>query len=262
MAEGRHKRPPAPVIIVVLLLLLGGGTWWWWSTNQTVVVDNTLRASGSAESREYQITPALTGRVTAVKIAEGDTVKAGQLLVRLDTKALTLQLNQAKQGVKAAEAAVTNAKNDEDATNADVKAAQARLAQAKAAVDLARVQLSFAVVKAPRGGTIVSLTTNVGQNAAPGRAVVTMTDPADVFVRVFVPEPRIGQVSVGQAVTVSSGSTPDITGKVTFIASTAEFTPNTVQTEDQRVNLVFEVRVRLDDTSQIKAGMPADVAFG
>ncbi len=261
MAEGRHKRPPAPVIAIVLLLI-GGGTWWWWSTNQTVAVDDTLRASGSAESREYQITPALTGRVTAVKVAEGDTVKAGAQLVRLDTKALTLQLNQAKQGVKAAEAAVTNAKNDEDATNADVKAAQARLAQAKAAVGLAGVQLSYAVVKAPRAGTIVSLTTNVGQNAAPGRTIVTMTDPADVFVRVFVPEPRIGQVSVGQEVTVSSDSTSDITGRVTFIASTAEFTPNTVQTEDQRVNLVFEVRVQLDDTSQIKAGMPADVSFG
>lgn len=262
MADGRHKRPPVPFIVVVLLLLIGGGTWWWWSTNQPVEVDNTLRASGSAESREYQITPALTGRVTSVKVAEGDTVKAGAQLVRLDTKALTLQLNQAQQGVKAAEAAVTNAKNDEDATNADVKATQARLAQAKAAVDLAKVQLSYAVVKAPRAGTIVSLTTNVGQNAAPGRTIVTMTDPADVFVRVFVPEPRIGQVSVGQQVTVSSNSTSDITGRVTFIASTAEFTPNTVQTEDQRVNLVFEVRVQLDDTSQIKAGMPADVSFG
>lgn len=262
MAEGSHKRPPVPVVILVVLLLAGGGFWWWWTTNHTEVVDTTLRASGSAESREYQITPAMTGRVTKVKIAEGDTVKAGAELVRLDTKALTLQLNQAKQGVKAAEAAVTNAKNDDDATAADVKAAQARLAQAKAAVDLANVQVGYAVVKAPRAGTIVSLTTNVGQNVAPGRTVVTMVDPSDVFVRVFVPEPRIGEVSVGQQVTVSSSSTPDITGTVTFIASTAEFTPNTVQTEDQRVNLVFEVRVRLDDTSQIKAGMPADVAFG
>ncbi|MDQ7991589.1 MAG: HlyD family efflux transporter periplasmic adaptor subunit, partial [Propionicimonas sp.] len=102
-----------------------------------------------------------------------------------------------------------------------------------------------------------------GQNTAPGRALLTLTDPSDVFVRVFVPEGRIGEVSVGQQATIATdGSDQVTTGSVSFIASSAEFTPNTVQTEDQRTTLVFEVRVQVDDPTAIRAGMPADVSFG
>lgn len=258
-----HKRPPVPVIVLVVLLLAGGGFWWWWTASHPGDADTTLRASGTAEAREYQVAPALTGRVDEVKVAEGDTVKAGDPLVLLDHRALDLQVQQADQGVKAAKAAVTNAEDDSDATKADVTAAKARQAQAEAAVELAKLQLSFATVTAPRDGQVVSLATNAGQNAAPGRTLVTLSDPADVFVRVFVPEPRIGEVKVGQQVTVSSPSlTAAVPGTVSFVASEAEFTPNTVQTEDQRTTLVFEVRVRVDDPAALRAGMPADVTFG
>jgi len=98
---------------------------------------------------------------------------------------------------------------------------------------------------------------------APGRALLTLTDPVDVFVRVFIPEARIGEVSVGEPVTIATDGTDETTtGTVSFIASSAEFTPNTVQTEDQRTTLVFEVRVQVDDPDLIRAGMPADVSFG
>lgn len=258
-----HKRPPIPVIVLVALLLAGGGFWWWWTANHPAEADGTLRASGTAEAREYQISPALTGRVDEVKVAEGDTVKSGDELVLLDTRALELQVQQAEQGVKAAKAAVTNAEDDEDATKADVTAAKARQAQAEAAVELAQLQLSFATVTAPREGQVVSLTANAGQNAAPGRALLTLSDPADVFVRVFVGEPRIGEVKVGQSVTITSPSLDaEVAGTVSFVAAEAEFTPNTVQTEDQRTTLVFEVRIRVDDPDALRAGMPADVAFG
>ncbi|MCA0250936.1 MAG: efflux RND transporter periplasmic adaptor subunit [Actinobacteria bacterium] len=258
-----HKRPPIPVIVLVVLLLAGGGFWWWWTASHPAEADSTLRASGTAEAREYQVSPALTGRVDEVKVAEGDTVRSGDELVLLDRRALELQVQQAEQGVKAAKAAVTNAEDDEDATKADVTAAKARQAQAEAAVELATLQLGFATVTAPRDGQVVSLTTNTGQNAAPGRALLTLSDPSDVFVRVFVGEPRIGEVKVGQPVTITSPSLDaEVAGTVSFVAAEAEFTPNTVQTEDQRTTLVFEVRIRVDDPDTLRAGMPADVAFG
>lgn len=256
-----HKRPPIPVIVLVVLLLAGGGFWWWWSTTQAGPVDTSLRASGTAESREYQVSPALAGRVASVGVAEGDTVTAGTELAALDRTALELQVRQAEQGVKAAQAAVTNATDDEDATKADVAAAKARKAQADAAVELAKLQLGYTSITAPRDGVIVSLTTSEGQNAAPGRAIATLVDPADVFVRVFVPEPRIGEVKIGQQVSLSTGSGDPTRGRVTFIASQAEFTPSTVQTEDQRATLVFEVRIAVSDPEVVRAGMPVDVVF-
>jgi HlyD family secretion protein len=257
---GSRRHPPIPAIVIALVLVLGGGLWWW-TTHTDSADSQDLSASGEMEAREYQVASALAGRVTKVRVAEGDTVTEGQELVRLDRSALTLQRQQAEQGVIAAKAALTNAK--EDGTDADVVAARARLAQARAAVELADVQLGYASVTAPRDGVVESVLTNVGQNAAPGRTLVTVIDPNDLFVRVFVPETEIGNVTVGQAATVTTDSSSDqFAGTVTHIASQAEFTPNNVQTKEQRVKLVYEVRVRVpDDSGTLKSGMPVEVTF-
>ena len=257
----KHKRPPVVVIVLVVLLIAGLGGWWWWNSTRPVTTEQRL--SGQVETTELAIAPAMAGRITSVKTSEGDPVKKGQLLVQLDTAALKLQLSQAKQGVTAAKAAVTNAKNDDDASKADVKAAKARQAQAEAGVKLARVQLTYATVKAPRDGTVVNVVGNAGQNAAPGRTILTMTDPSDLFVRVFVPQPRIGGVSVGRQAQVSTdSSTRTFTGTVSFVSAQAEFTPNNIDTAEQRTKLVFAVRIRIDDTSgTLKAGMPVDVTL-
>jgi HlyD family secretion protein len=188
-------------------------------------------------------------------------VTKGQPIVTLDTAALDLQLKQAQQGVIAAQAAVTNAKDS--GTKADVTAAEARVEQATAAVSLAQVQLGYASVTAPRDGRVVTVVTNVGQNAAPGRILASIVDLHDLFVRVYVPETRIGTVSVGQAVSVSSDSGgAAIAGTVSFVSAQAEFTPNTVQTAEQRAKLVYEVRVTISDSSgTLKPGMPVDVTL-
>ncbi|MGB8021275.1 MAG: efflux RND transporter periplasmic adaptor subunit [Candidatus Nanopelagicales bacterium] len=260
MAGSHRKHPPIPLIIVVLLAVIGGG-YWVWTASRTSADAASLSASGEMEAREYQIASAIAGRVTNVRVAEGDTVKKGQELVLLDRTALQLQREQAEQGVIAAKAAVANA--EDDGTDADVTAAKARLKQAQAAVKLADVQLGYARVTAPRDGVVVSVITNVGQNSAPGKTLVTVLDPSDLFVRVFVPETEIGNVAVGQAVTVTTDSSSDrFDGQVTFIAAKAEFTPNNVQTEEQRAKLVYEVRVKVpDDSGTLKSGMPVDVTF-
>lgn len=254
-----RKRPPVPVIVLVVLLILGLGGWWWWSATRPTATQQSL--SGQVETTELTIAPAMAGRITAVKATEGAQVSAGDVLVQLDTAALKLQKSQAKQGVTAAKASVTN--EEDDGTKADVKAAKARLAQAEAAVKLAEVQLTYATVKAPQDGTVVNVVGNVGQNAAPGRTILTMTNPADLFVRVFVPEGNIGAVQVGQQVNVTTDSSPTtFHGTVSFISNQAEFTPNNIDTAEQRTKLVFAVRVRIDDTSgTLKAGMPVDVTL-
>src|SRR4029453_19619280 len=101
---------------------------------------------------------------------------------------------------------------------------------------------------------------NAGQRGAPGRPLPPLSDPGDLFVRAFVPETQIGNVKVGQEATVTTDSpTEPYTGTVSFVASEAQFTPNNVETKDQRTKLVFEVRVRVSETSgALKAGMPVD----
>lgn len=258
MANG-HKRPPAPAIALVLIAALALGGYALWRSRQAAT-SGSLSASGSVEATEYQVAPAMAGRVTTVTVGEGDAVKAGQVLVTLDDTAFRLQLAQAEQGVKAAEAQVRIAKDG--GKSAEVDAAKARLEAAKASVELAKVQLGYATVTAPHDGVVVAIATNAGQNASPGRTLLTLTDPADLFVRVFVPETRLGDVKLGGTARVSTDAAGSATGRVEFISSSSEFTPNNVETKEQRVKLVYEVRVRISDGSgTLKAGMPVDVSF-
>ena len=106
MAGRSRRHPPIPAIVIALVLVLGGGLWWW-TTHTDSADSQDLSASGEMEAREYQVASALAGRVTKVRVAEGDTVTEGQELVRLDRSALKLQRQQAEQGVSAAKAAVT-----------------------------------------------------------------------------------------------------------------------------------------------------------
>jgi HlyD family secretion protein len=259
MAEHRRRRPFIPVLILIVLALGAGGYYWWRSAHATE--STALSASGAVEAQQYQVASVIVGRVNKIAVSEGDVVKQGQTLVVLDQSALKLQVDQAKQGVKAARAALRNAK--EDGSDADVSAAKARLNQAEAAVDLAKVQLGYATVAAPHSGVVVTLAANAGENASPGRTLLTLTDPGDLFARVFVSETQIGNVKIGQQATVTTESLSEpSTGTVSFVASEAQFTPNNVETKDQRTKLVFEVRVRISDTSgALKAGMPVDVTF-
>jgi len=260
MATETHKRPPIVVVVIVVLLVAGALGYWWWSSQQTAA-SGALSASGAVELTEYQIAPAMAGRIETVTVGEGDRVEAGAVIATLDKRALELQLAQAVAGVTAAEAAVTQAKSD--GTDAEVTAAKARLTQARAGVALAKVQLTYATVTTPKAGVVSAVAANAGQNASPGKTIATISDTSDLFVRVFVPETRIGNVKLGAKATVTTDSS-DATypGVVEFIASQSEFTPNNVETKEQRVKLVYEVRVRLSDSSgTLKAGMPVDVNF-
>ncbi|WP_051208492.1 HlyD family secretion protein [Propionicicella superfundia] len=256
-----HRRPPtAVIVIVVLVLVTGGGLAAWWLTRDTASTAGR-DATGTVEATTYDVASVIAGRVTRVLVSEGATVKTGDVVVTLDDAALKLQVAQAEQGVNAAKAAVTQARDD--GTAAELAAAQARQKQAEAAVSLAEVQQGYAAITAPHDGIVVTVATNAGQAAAAGRTLVTIVDTSDLFVRTYVPEPDLGRVSVGRQVSARSDSS-DATypGTVSFVSSTAEFTPDNVETSDQRTTLVFQARIRLSDPSgALKPGMPVDLTF-
>ena len=102
-----------------------------------------------------------------------------------------------------------------------------------------------------------------GEVVAPGSPVLTVLDPDDRWVRIYVPENRLGAVRLGAEVEVLSDTFPEkrYTGEVTYVAAEAEFTPKTVQTQEERVRLVYAVKVRVleDPGYELKPGMPVDV---
>jgi HlyD family secretion protein len=144
-----------------------------------------------------------------------------------------------------------------------IEAQRAQVAQAEAAVRVIDATLANMTLRAPFDGIVTVRHREPGEIVAAGSPVLTVMNPADRWVRIYVPETRIGAVRLGQAAEITSDTYPTkiYLGEVVFISSQAEFTPKTVQTTEERVKLVYAVKVRIteDPTSDLKPGMPADV---
>jgi len=144
-----------------------------------------------------------------------------------------------------------------------VASQRAMVQQATANLAQVDVALEHALIIAPFDGVISVRHRQPGEVVGAGAAVLTLRDPDDRWVRIFVPENRIGRLQLGQSAFISADAYPEerYRGEVTFIADEAEFTPRNVQTTEERVKLVFRVKVRVveDLGGALKPGLPADV---
>ena len=144
----------------------------------------------------------------------------------------------------------------------DIQAAEHRVQQVKAMVNASEERLKDTVLLAPISGVILRKNVELGETLSSGTPAFTIGDLENPWVKVYVKENRLGQVKLGQKADVKVDSFKDKTydGTVTFISSEAEFTPKNVQTEEERVKLVFGVKVKVkNENGELKPGMPADV---
>jgi HlyD family secretion protein len=141
--------------------------------------------------------------------------------------------------------------------------ARAQVTQAEAAVQGVQATLSNTVLTAPFDGVVTVRHREPGEVVPAGSPVLTLMDPRSRFVRIYIPENRVGAVRLGTRAAITADTYPGKTypGEVSFIASEAEFTPKSVQTTEERVRLVYEVKVRVtgDAEFDLKPGLPADV---
>jgi len=150
----------------------------------------------------------------------------------------------------------------EGARREELMAAREVVQQATAALKVSEERLKDSVLYAPATGVVMSKDMELGETAVPGMPVYTVGDLESPWVKVYVKEDRLGLVKLGQAAEITVDSYPKkvYNGKVTFISSEAEFTPKTVQTQEERVKLVFGVKVSVKNLNdELKPGMPADV---
>ena len=146
-------------------------------------------------------------------------------------------------------------------TEREVDAARARVDEARAALALAEVRLGYTRLYAPFEGTITVRSVEPGEVIIPSREVLSLTDLSTVDLEIFVNETEIGEVKPGQDVEVKVDTFPDkvYRGRVSFIASEAEFTPKFIQTQKERVKLVYLDKVSIPNPErELKPGMPAD----
>ena len=138
---------------------------------------------------------------------------------------------------------------------------QANVQQAQESLHMSRIRLGYTVLRAPFDGMIVVRQAELVEVVSPGTPIITLADLSHIWVRVYVPETDLGCVHWGQDVDVRTDTYPgkNYRGRISFIASEAEFTPKSVQTEKERVTLVYRVKVDVENPNlELKPGMPAD----
>ena len=177
------------------------------------------------------------------------------------------EVDAAKSTMKTAEAALRESEANlqlllKGVRKEDREAAKAQYDSTKASLDLIKYQIAQSELRSPVDGVVRARLQEVGDMTTSSKSVYTiaLTDPK--WVRVYASETELGQIKMGSTATILRDSQPDqpITGKIGYISSVAEFTPKTVQTEDIRTTLVYEVRIYVNDPNdQLKMGQPVTV---
>jgi HlyD family secretion protein len=308
-----------------------------------------VRAAGSVEATEVQVSSKVGGRLVELKVAEGDRVAQGQVLAQLDVTDTRLaqrraeaerdqavaqlallragaraeDIRQADAQVMAAQSEMAAAREDLAAAEADfirfdtllqsnsgsrkqrddaatrrdvararlagaeervraaregllrlksgarpqeIEAARARVAAADAQIAALQQAVDDALVQAPVPGIVTQKLAEVGEILAPRAPIVTIVDLDHAWANIYVNEPLIPRVRLGQEATIfTDAGGAGLKGSVTFISPKAEFTPRNVQTAEERSKLVYRLKVSVDNRQGVlKQGMPveADVPLG
>ncbi|MGH9847668.1 MAG: HlyD family secretion protein, partial [Blastocatellia bacterium] len=188
----------------------------------------------------------------------------------LEKRRLELLLNGSrKEDIRAAEERLRQAREAEALVVAgprteEIADARAQLAEAQGRLEQINVQLAEGEVKSPAKATVEVLSIRPGDLLTPNQSIARLLEKDQIFVRVFVPEPQLGNVKVGQRARIKVDTFTDrgFDGVIEQINSQGEFTPRNVQSRNERNHLVFGVKVRIDNREgKLKAGMAADVTF-
>ena len=320
-------------LAIVGLLLLGLIVYWVFGRGDN---SGTVVLHGNVDLRQVELPFNDAERIAEVLVEEGTTVKAGEVLARLDTGRLVPRVQQAearavvqsealrklrngarpeevaqaRAAVKAAQAEAANAQSQfkrlqgisdeskgravspqdlEAASTAarmseaqaentrkaleltlagprkeDIDQAKAQLDAAQADLALLQRQLADAELVSPTDGVIRNRLMEPGELATPQRPVFSIAITTPKWIRAYLSEADLSRIKVGAPAKVTTDSAADapVEGRVGFISSTAEFTPKTVQTEELRTSLVYEIRVFVDDRDdRLRLGMPATVTI-
>ena len=213
--------------------------------------------SGTIEGEEIAILSEISGMVIDLPVEEGTKVKKGQILVKLDDRMYQAQLREAENGVKAAKAVYDDAKHGTDQLYYLWQQSIARR-------DQVRLLLEKTTILSPIDGIVIRKNISLQENVKPMYQLFTLLDPTKLKLKVYIPEANLHLVKPNERVEIHVDAYPDraFQGKVTAIAEQAEFTPQNVQTPDERTKLVFEVTiVPIEGFGELKPGMPADLTF-
>ncbi len=220
--------------------------------------DEVARAEAGVASARDVLTEAQSNK------ERYDQLYARQVVSKKEWETVKLNYDTARSKLAETEAVLRQAKGNLGrigATEREVEAARAQAAASKAALEQARIQLDRTQLRAPFAGIVTSRNIEPGEVVTSTRQAITLSDLTAVKVKIYVGETEIGGVKPGQRADVKVDSLPGKTfeGTVTFVSPEGEFTPKIIQTQKERVKLVYLVEITVPNPNlELKTGMPAD----
>ena len=271
------------IIALVLIILIAGLCIFFYKANKKDT-SNELTLFGNIEIRQVDLSFQVSGLVSKLLKEEGDTVKEGELIAVMDESDYNANFKRAAAEVDRAIAIQKDATdkytryaplgiddtvskqeveslyNAQNKANADYKAAVA-------SKNYLSNQLKYTKLYAPEDGIIMVRVVEPGSNVQKGQPVYTMAKTSPVWVRAYVNEKDLGNIKYGQVVNVytdtvnpQTGKKREYKGQIGYISPVAEFTPKTVQSTDTRTDLVYRIRVYINDIDEfLRQGMPVTI---
>lgn len=223
-----------------------------WDRAQTLYKNEDISTSNYDQVRT---------RFDAAK-ANLDQIKQHAALIQAGPRSETIesasaQVERARAGVRMGEANAIETQRREQ----DIMARQSDIQRAKAQIALIDSQLADTIAISPISGVVLVKAADPGEILAPGTSVITVGDIEHPWLRAYIREQDLGRVKLGAKARVSTDSYPGKTydGRVSFISSEAEFTPKQIQTSEERVKLVYRIKIDIDNQRhELKSNMPAD----
>lgn len=243
-----------------------------------------LTLYGNIEIRQVTLSFQVPGKILTMPKEEGDSVKKGEIIAEIDDSDYKSSLDKASALVKQT-AAINKDANSKYTKNAplckqnvlaqqnfdtllrDKDKAEADYQAAVASEKLAENQLKYTKIYAPNDGIVTTRIQEPGAFVTAGQGIYTICKNKPMWVRAYVNEPNLGNIKYGMKVKIFTDTFDPKTqklreyeGQIGYISPVAEFTPKTVQSTDQRANLVYKIRVYIDNVDDfLRQGMPTTI---
>ena len=258
-------------IVPVAAALAAGGWYYWQQHHQSGLPEGFAQSNGRLELKRFDVASLYAGRVKAMLVDEGSRVEEGDVLAELSSDTSTSQLDGARAQKQRAQEAVARAEAEIKAYEQQQKVAQldftntqnlrrddlvsdAELSKRRAARDSAAASVNDDMaIRAPIAGRVEYTIAEVGNVIGAGSKVVSLLDPSDVSMAVFLPTTQISRLKVGdEARIVLDGMDAVWPAAITFIATDAQFTPKSVETQSEREKLMFKVKLQVPAATAAK----------
>lgn len=227
--------------------------------------DQEFRLFGQLQISQVDVAFRVPGVIAHSYFSEGMQVSKDQLLAELNNETYLSQQKLAKANEDAAKWGLEELKDNlKKAGRKDenlVNKTQAQLDAATANRELADFQVNYTKLTSPIKGIVLAVYKEEGEVVQAGSTVFSIGDPNKLWLRAYLPETKMDKIKVGQKMVIKVDSLPNekFEGKVTYISDTAEFTPKQIYTTEERVKLVYRVKIEVTDSKGLlKPGIPAD----